>query len=100
MTELVNPLEAKLLREAFKQTEGLDTEPTAPDVVRCDYADIRQGFDRQQWLYLYAGGDPVATLPISNTVFKKLKRQMLMLGDLHSGHLRPYSGHQKIPGKA
>lgn len=89
MSEVITPLEAKRLREAFKNTkDGPDTLEAA---TRCDYVWIfGQGIGRNntQTLSLEKDGVPIAWIPITNGMLKKLRGEFAHWRQIGSGSCR------------
>lgn len=70
-----NPMEAKRLREAFKNTAERDIDP---DAIKCTHVWVfgqAIGSNRSQWLSLEKDGVAVACIEINNATLKRLKRE-------------------------
>lgn len=96
MSEIINPLEAKRLREAFKNTKEDDSGKCTPAPVG-DLVEIRAGHNgakSDRFLYIFKDGEPIASVPIDNPALKRLKKQWLYWNDLSSGHISAFRMHE------
>lgn len=75
MAEEINTLNARQLREAFKNTEERELNEKA---VRCDMVWVfgaAVGNNKEQMLSLEKDGKQVASIMITNATLKRLKRE-------------------------
>lgn len=92
MSEEINPLEAKRLREAFKNTKDAAVIVEWPVG---DYVEIRSYHDGKhaRKLVISRDGSPIAEVPIINSTLKRLKREWVMWNDVQSGLMTAYRQH-------
>lgn len=98
MEETISPLGAKRLREAFKNTTEVGEK--APKIPIGDHMKIIcYAGNRDRFIAIYKDGELVAQAPISNPIFKRLKREWIMWNDLKSGAIREHMLYGKIVSK-
>lgn len=84
----INPLEAKALREAYRNTKPEDELPE--DMIRGDYVEIRARHcvgKHGRGLVIIKDGKVVASVEITNAILKRLKREWAYWNDIHGGSL-------------
>lgn len=83
----INPIEAKRLREAFKKTEQ-QAEVNTDVVPRGDLVEIRSSkysIGKSRDLVIFRDGEAIATIEITNSILKRLKREWIYWNDIQSG---------------
>ncbi len=88
MTVEINPLEARRLREAFKNTQEAEISDGS---IECDkvwiFGDGR-GHNKEQTLSLEKDGVAIAHIKITNGTLKRLKGEFLHWKQIGSGTVR------------
>lgn len=99
MEDTINPMEAKRLREAFKQVKESEEEDC---LVRGDHVEVRSfpGGKHERLLVIFKDGKAIASVPIINSTFKRLKREWIYWNDIQSGMLSSHRGLHGLKGKA
>lgn len=93
MEDTINPIAAKKMREAMKRVN--DTDADGVDMIRGDHVEVRSypGGKHERLLVIFKDGEPVASTPIVNSTFKRLKREWIWWNDLQSGMMTAYRQH-------
>ena len=98
MTDEINPLDAKRLREAFKNTD--DDEEWDGKVFTGDYVQIMSwsgAGKRGRALTIFKGGKKLAEIEVTNSTLKRLKREWLYWNDIQAGTTSDYRiSHGKL----